>query len=74
MPNDIDTNKPTTNFGYMFGNCSSLKCITKIDTTNATSTSDMFYDASSLTAPDATDQTDIENKVNQPWINSGSCP
>jgi hypothetical protein len=58
----------------MFAYSDKLECINKIDTTNATSTTDMFYNCSALTAPNSTDQTDIENKVNQPWINSGSCP
>jgi len=42
MPDDIDTTKPSANMNSIFRECSSLKCITKIDTTNATDTVYMY--------------------------------
>jgi len=74
MPSDIDTTKPTADMSRLFSACSSLECIDKIDTTNATDASNIFFDCSSLIAPDSNARSNIENKVNQPWINPDSCP
>jgi hypothetical protein len=72
MPNDITTTKPAADMHRLFENCTDLTCIDKIDTTNATNTTDMFVNCSNLTAPDATDQTNIENGAS--WTNPNSCP
>jgi len=74
MPYNIDVVKPQASMDYMFGWCYDLTCIDKIDTTNATSTTNMFYACNNLTAPDSTAQSDIQNKTNQPWVNTNTCP
>jgi len=74
MPDDIDTTKPTAGMKRAFYACTSLECITKIDTTNATDTSDMFISCNNLTNPTDSEQDDIEDKINQPYINANPCP
>jgi len=72
MFGDIDTVKPVANMSYIFYNCTNLTCIDKIDTTNATNTSNMFYACNNLTAPDSTDQNNLLNGAS--WTNPNACP
>jgi hypothetical protein len=74
MPNDIDTTKPSASFKYTFQDCSKLECITKIDTTNATDTTDMFKNCYALTAPDAAAQADLTDDDGASWTNPNACP
>ncbi len=61
-----------TTFKNTFNNCPKLVCISGIDTTNQTDTTDMFLGTALLTAPDAADQATIEAGSN--WDNPGTCP
>jgi len=72
MPDNITTTQPSADMSYMFNNCGDLVCLNKLDTTNATNTSNIFYGCSALTAPGSTDQTNLENGAS--WTNPNSCP
>jgi len=48
-----------------------LKCIKGVDTTNQTSTTDMFIDCTNLCRPNSTEQNAIMNGTN--WINDTYC-
>jgi len=74
MPDDIDTVKPSGSMYGLFSGCSSLECITKIDTTNASSTNNIFNNCTSLVHPTSAEQDDIKGKTNQPYINTNPCP
>lgn len=52
--------------------CSSLTCISGVDTRNAISTTNMFFNTPSLLRPNSDEQTTIENGVL--WINDTPCP
>lgn len=60
------------NISRMFEDCHNLKCLTNIDTTLATNTTDMFLNCVSLVAPNAAEQTAI--LAGADWTNTGSCP
>jgi len=61
-----------TNFNYMLRDTQQLVCITNIDTTSGGTTTGIFLDASSLVAPNASEQTAIEGGA--AYTNPGACP
>jgi surface protein len=68
----LPTGAPTATFASIFEDCSKLECLNRIDTTNATDTTDMFVGCTSLTAPNSTDQSNI--LAGASWVNPNSCP
>ena len=55
-----------------FQGCLSLSCLSGIDTTSQTNTSQMFSGTPSLAKPDAVEKTSITNGTL--WVNNTSCP
>ncbi len=64
----------TTMFRSMFLDCTSLVCITNLDTTNGTNRTNMFNNTPLLLNPDATAQADITDTDGANWVNPGTCP
>jgi len=58
--------------GKMFRACPDLLCITNVDTTNATNTAEIFNFTDNLIAPNASQQTQIENGYS--YVNGSPCP
>jgi len=67
----IDTSKGT-DFWEMFRLCPNLVCISAVNTLLETRTTDMFLQTPLLVAPNASEQTQIENGFN--YNNPGACP
>ena len=58
-------------FDNMLYGCAKLVCLPKIDTSNQTSTTQMFNGCVALTAPNLAEQTTIAS--GSVWTNSGTC-
>ena len=59
----------TVNCEGMFYGCSSLECITNLNTTNANSKSGMFKNCDNLQQPDAAAQADLTDEDGADWVN-----
>jgi len=59
-------------FDNMFKGCQHLQCLKSIDTSNQTSTTDMFLDTPSMLRPNPTEITQIESGTS--WSNPDACP
>jgi hypothetical protein len=67
-----DTHPIDGSMQRMFYGCSDLICIDHLNTTGASSTTDMFYNCNNLAAPDSTDQNNLINGAD--WTNPNDCP
>lgn len=65
IPNNI------TEFNSMFEGCTNITCISSIDTTNQTSTTDMFNNTNSLISPNALEKAAISSGSN--WVGTVFC-
>jgi surface protein len=72
LPDDITSTKPAADMKNMFMGQSELLCINKIDTTNATDTTDMFSGCSKLKRPNTDEQEQI--LLGSSWENTDPCP
>jgi len=70
----IGNTSSCTKFANMFNGCSNLTCLDEINTTNAETngTAMMFQGCGTLSAPNSTEQINIEN--GDYWTNPHSCP
>jgi hypothetical protein len=75
MPGDMQTAKPTGSLYEFFYDCTNLRCLDQVNTTNSDSTSAMFYNSKgNLTGPTSSQATDIENGTIKSYTNPNACP
>jgi surface protein len=65
-----------TDMEQLFNNSEDLICITNLDTTSSTSSTDMFKDTTALVQPDAAARTALADVAGggDDWTNPGTCP
>lgn len=68
----IDDTSNVTDFSETFRNCTKLICLSHLNTTNQTTTANLFTNTGALTAPNASEQTALLSGSN--YTNSGACP
>ena len=71
LPASMNTDKPACDMGNMFNGDAKLVCISNLDTTNATSTTNIFAGCGLMTAPNATEQTALESGSS--YVNASPC-